>query len=91
MLKINRTQENGSVILRAEGRVVGDWVSELRRCCETALSEGSALKVDLRDVDYTDARGLALLAELKTLGAVLVNCSPFVAEQLRTRSLSKGA
>jgi hypothetical protein len=89
MLKISVTRENGTVTLRAEGRAVSAWVMELRACCETALAAGYALKLDLLEVEYADAGALKLIADLKMRGAVLVKCSPFLAEQLRAISPSK--
>lgn len=91
MLKISKTQESGTATVRAEGRAVSAWVMELRGCCETALADGCALKLDLLEVEYADASALELIADLKMRGAVLVKCSPFLAEQLRAMSLSKDA
>ena len=85
MLKISQTgKANHSVTLKLEGRVVGPWVSELRQVCETHLSEGRSLKLDLTDVTFADADGVAVLAGFKTRGVTLKNCSPFVDEQLRS-------
>ena len=85
MLKISRAgNANHSVTLRLEGRVVGPWVGELRQACETLLTEGRALKLDLADVTFADADGVAALTAFKTRGVTLKNCSPFVDEQLRS-------
>jgi len=85
MLKISRAGKgNHSVTLKLEGRVVGPWVGELRQVCETLLSEGRALKLDLADVTFADADGVAVLTGFKTRGVTLKNCSPFVDEQLRS-------
>ena len=85
MLKISQSATaNHSVTLQLEGRVVGPWVAELRQVCETLLTEGRSLKLDLTDVTFADADGVALLAGFKTRGVALKNCSPFVDEQLRS-------
>ena len=85
MLKISQTgKANHSVTLKLEGRVVGPWVGELRRVCETLLSESRALKLDLADVTFADADGVAVLTGFKTRGVTLKDCSPFVDEQLRS-------
>ena len=85
MLKISRAgKANHSVTLKLEGRVVGPWVGELREVCETHLSEGRALKLDLTDVTFADADGVVVLTGFKTRGATLKNCPPFVEEQLRS-------
>ena len=85
MLKISQVgKANHSVTLKLEGRVVGPWVGELRQVCETLLTEGRALKLDLADVTFADADGVAVLSGFKTRGVTLKNCSPFVEEQLRS-------
>ena len=85
MLKISKVgKANHSVILKLEGRVVGPWVSELRQVCETLLSEGQALKLDLSDVTFADAAGVTVLSNFKSRGATFKNCSPFMEEQLKS-------
>ena len=85
MLIISRAgKANHSITLKLEGRVVGPWVGELRQVCETYLSEGRALKLDLTDVTFADADGVVVLTGFKTRGVTLKNCSPFVEEQLRS-------
>ncbi len=85
MLKISQAgKANHSVILKLEGRVVGPWVGELCQVCELYLSGGRALKLDLADVSFADASGLAALSSFKSRGVAVTNCSPFVAEQLKS-------
>ncbi len=75
---------NLSVTLKLEGRVVGPWVAELRQVCEKLLTEGRALKLDLADVTFADASGVAALSSFKSRGVTFTNCSPFVEEQLKS-------
>jgi ABC-type transporter Mla MlaB component len=85
MLKISQAlKTNHSVTLKLEGRVVGPWVGELRQVCETFLTEGRRLKLDLADVIFADANGVAVLTRFKSRGVTLANCSPFVEEQLKS-------
>ena len=84
MLKISQAgTANHSVTLKLEGRVVGPWVGELRQLCETLLAERRALKLDLTDVSFADASGVAELSGLRSRGVSIANCSPFVEEQLK--------
>ena len=86
MLKISQAgKANHSVILKLEGRVVGPWVGELRQVCETLLTEGRALKLDLADVTFADTSGVAVFSSFKSRGVTLTNCSPFVEEQLKSQ------
>jgi ABC-type transporter Mla MlaB component len=85
MLKISQAgKPNHSVTLKLEGRVVGPWVGELRQVCETHLTEQRSLKLDLADVTFVDASGVAALSSLKARGVAFTNCSPFVEEQLKS-------
>jgi ABC-type transporter Mla MlaB component len=85
MLKISEAGEaNHSVKLKLEGRVVGPWVGELRQVCEALLTGERSLELDLADVTFVDASGVAALSRLKTGGVTYINCSPFVEEQLKS-------
>jgi hypothetical protein len=74
---------DGTAMLQLAGRVVGPWVRELSRSCDRILDVGGTLSVDLRDVTFVDREGVEFLKTLSGRQVVLVNCSPFVAEQLR--------
>lgn len=91
MLRITGgTSANGTTrgeALRLEGQVAGPWVEELRRVCNelTGMSGAAArpLVLDLTNVSFVDANGVALFRELTTRLVSLTNCSVFVAEQLK--------
>ena len=84
MLKIELLQNRqDAVTLELAGRVVGPWVAELNRSCEQALGVGGTLSVDLRGVSFVDREGVELLLRLRRRHVSLINCSPFVAEQLK--------
>ena len=85
MLKISQVgTPNHSLSLKLEGRVVGPWVDELRRICEPLLSEERSFTLDLGEVSYADAEGVATLNSFKSSGVNLVNCSPFLEQQIKT-------
>jgi anti-anti-sigma factor len=90
MLRISRETTADSedrVLLRLEGQVTGLWVEEVRRTCDEAIDvngrRNHPLVLDLADVSFIDADGVALLRELAARGADLVNGSLFVMEQLK--------
>lgn len=91
MLRITRTisanEKNEGALLRLEGQVTGPWVEELRRVCNQTISHNGhgahPLVLDLTDVFFIDADGVALFRELVARQVSLTNCSLFVAEQLR--------
>lgn len=84
MLKIASVESSQpSSVLCIEGRIVGPWVEELRRSCERALASAAVVTLDLAEVSFVDRSGIALLRGLEARGVRLVNCSGFVAEQLK--------
>lgn len=88
MLRIVKTpSESGTATLVLEGQLVGPWVEELKRSCEEAAGTSRQLTLDLGAVSFVDRGGLELLRRLAGRDARLDNCSPFVAEQLRTREV----
>jgi hypothetical protein len=76
--------DDGSHVLRLEGRIVGPWVDELRRSSAGHAGRPGELVLDLARVSFLDASGVALIRDLAGRGVRVVNSSPFVAEQLRT-------
>ena len=84
MLRITPTEiANHHITLRLEGRVAGPWVTELWKACEKVLGEGRALVLNLAEVSFLDPAGVTLLAQVRSRGVELAECSPFVAEQLK--------
>lgn len=83
MLKI-ATVEAGARTRRLllSGSISGEWVPELSRCCDAAMTEGYRIALDLGDVQYADPAGLELLARLKAHPVPIVRLTPFLAELL---------
>lgn len=63
MLRITVAESFGStVVLRAEGRITGPWVEELRTTCEMRSDiDQVQLRIELEDVSFADEAGIALL------------------------------
>lgn len=84
MLRIWFTESpDERVTLRLEGRLVGPWVAELRRSCEHVLRRNGRLTLDLGNLSFVDGDGVALVRSLAARDVTLLNCSAFVATQLR--------
>jgi anti-anti-sigma regulatory factor len=84
MLRIS--ENNASieiVILLLEGQVSNHWVEVTREACEQALGKGGQLILDLAGVTFADRAGTTLLRELQRRQVKLINCSPFLREQLK--------
>jgi len=71
-------------MLRLEGRIAGPWVVELWKACEKLLGEGRLVTLNLAEVSFVDPSGVTLMANLKSRGISLVECTPFLVEQLRS-------
>jgi ABC-type transporter Mla MlaB component len=85
MLRITIVESSKiAVTLRIEGRITGPWVEELRTACNVhTFPDDVQLSVDLADISFADAAGIALLRELRTRGVGLIRATPFLAEQLK--------
>jgi anti-anti-sigma regulatory factor len=80
MLKITLHDSANELRFRLEGRLCGAWVGELRQCWLTAQSTAHNRKttVDLSEVDYVDAEGQSVLAEMFRYGAALKAVTPLI-------------
>jgi anti-anti-sigma regulatory factor len=89
MLKISGSSVPGQVTLQLAGRLAGPWVDELKRACEMART--GHVTLDFVDVVFVDRAGAALIRSLQAEGVSLINCSPFIAEQLKQSLPEKNA
>jgi anti-anti-sigma regulatory factor len=80
MLKITLLDSAAELRFQLEGRLAGAWVNELRQCWTTAASTtaGRAAIVDLREVDFVDAPGELLLADMHRAGVRLEAITPLI-------------
>lgn len=84
MLRITEETLDGKAArMRLEGQVVGPYVMEVRKSCEKLLEAGGSLALDMGEVSFVDRDGLTLFRELISRHVSLVNCSPFITEQLK--------
>ncbi len=83
MLRVTELQTPQGTTLRVEGRVTGPWVDELRRAVAAVIATHRVLTIDLAEMSFLDLRGVSLLRELESRSVILVNLSPFVAEQFK--------
>ena len=88
MLRISVVESSKiAVTLRAEGQITGPWVEELRTACNVHTSSDEVqLSLELADISFADAAGVALLKELRSRGVGLIRATPFLAEQLKDGS-----
>jgi ABC-type transporter Mla MlaB component len=86
LLRITRSDEDGTIWLRLEGKLLGPWVDEFRATVAREVNLTDRIKLDLAEVTFVDAEGLRLLRELAVNGHDIPKRSNFVAELLRTET-----
>ncbi|MBL8187048.1 MAG: hypothetical protein JNK38_03520 [Acidobacteria bacterium] len=74
MLRITEQSDERSLTFKLEGRLVGEWTSELERCWNNAVSDRQpdAIRVELVEVTYVDDAGKQLLTQMASMGAALI-------------------
>jgi hypothetical protein len=87
MLKITRTETSAEEKWILQGRLVGLWVSELRRCWKKTHRPGVDLKciVDLNEVTFIDKKGERLLQSMSKEGAQFVASGLYIKHVLQQR------
>ncbi len=81
MLRITNVEcEEGSDLLKLEGRLVGPWVELLRDTCSQYENGGTSLALDLGQVSFASKEGLELLDRLAANGVTCVSASPILRE-----------
>ena len=83
MLRIVASEGNTETTLYLEGQIIGPWVDELRRVCDSILSTGAKVSLDLSRVSFVGRDGVRCLWRLRDERVNLHNCTHFVAEQLK--------
>ena len=84
MLRISENNPSfENVILLLEGQVVNGWVDILKESCDQALAKNCQLILDCAGVTFADRQGIALFQILQKCQVKLINCSPFLKEQLK--------
>ncbi len=82
MLRISESAEAEKATLKAEGRLAGPWVPELRRTAESWLARGLRVCLDISELTYADNEGISLLRDLRVREVRVCGASRFVAELL---------
>jgi anti-anti-sigma regulatory factor len=85
MLKITKMEENGTtVVLKLEGKVTEQWASLLDGECRSFLRNQKTLLLDCAGVNFLDARGIAVLRNLRLNKVTIIGAPGIVTELLQT-------
>ena len=89
MLRITRTsRDDGRVVLKLEGRLVGPWVELLDEMCQAYQRErekDAPIILDGAAVGFASEEGLDLLRDLHEQGITLSYCRSFYKSSLEMR------
>ena len=88
MLRIWENQiTTGATMLKIDGQVRGAWVREVQATCDAVLARGARLTLDMSDMNFADRAAVLLFHNLLCRNVELINCSPFLLEQLKSVQL----
>jgi hypothetical protein len=76
MLRIETIREGSTTVVRIDGDLEGEGVSELERLLSQAVGQ---LALELANLTHADGRGLGTIRRLESEGVELRGASPFVA------------
>ncbi len=89
MLRLRRVPSRApEIVLKLEGRVVGEWVDLVARECAAARRECDRVVFDMGDVTYADQRGLTMLRSLDPRAVRMIHCAPLLRDQLSENGAS---
>lgn len=93
MLRVTVVESSASAVtLRVEGRIAGPWVDELRTACIVHTGPKRVqLSLEIEDVSFADAAGVAFLKELRDRGVGISHASPFLTELFKNDSSPNGS
>ena len=83
MLRISRTQENGSgITLKLEGKISAEWAGLLQQECEVLIDQGKRVVLDFSGISYLDDQGVKIVRHLRAGKIRILNSSAFIDELL---------
>src|SRR5882762_9015035 len=78
MLRITIKKDESSEVWELEGKLSGEWVSELDRLWKERSPQTGSTEVHLKAVSYIDPAGKELLAVMRQQGAEIKGCGCMV-------------
>jgi ABC-type transporter Mla MlaB component len=95
MLRVTIKKDNAVETWELEGKLSGEWVSELDRLWKQRSPQpGITTEIHLKAVSYIDPAGKQLLAEMRAHGAEIKGCGcmvrAFVEEIMRKKGTADG-
>jgi ABC-type transporter Mla MlaB component len=86
LLRIWSDWANDKVVLRLEGEVTQPWTDELERMVTALFREDKRVVLEMSAVRFIDAHAVDVLHKWND-SVVLSNCTPFLRELLKVRTV----
>jgi hypothetical protein len=87
MLKITELErKEASVVLKVEGRVAAEWITEFETTCNKELADGLMLTLDMQDVRFVERSAIPILQRMVDRNVEFVKCSPLLSRQIERRN-----
>ena len=92
MLRITEQRSTDRVVLKLEGQLSGEWVTEVEACWHAARAAGDVpIWVDVKDVWQVDAAGSALLGQMCRDGVEFTTRGCLMKELIRDAVCSRSS
>jgi anti-anti-sigma regulatory factor len=86
MLRITEIETDAeTVTFLLEGKIVDEWVAEIKKECEAAFNRRSKIILDLSRVNFVDEQGVETIRALIRTRVKLVGCSIFLSELINLK------
>ncbi|MBX7221955.1 MAG: STAS domain-containing protein [Blastocatellia bacterium] len=86
MLRMDLTETDVTTTIHVEGRIVGNWVDELRRVCVEQLGRSKNIVLDVSEVAFIDEYGVETIETLTRNHVQVVGGSLFLNEYIEKTS-----
>ena len=71
MFRLNKTDEEGATVFTVDGQLATEYVHIVEESCDSAVTKGKRVRLQLRDVSSIDEAGHALLRRLAQKGIAI--------------------
>ncbi len=82
MLRITKSNLDGIVTLKLEGKLLAPWIAEAEDAFRQAAEWTTHVRLDLSALSFVDAAGIRLIRELLARGCQIISSSNYVSELL---------
>ncbi|MGA7415898.1 MAG: STAS domain-containing protein [Bryobacteraceae bacterium] len=71
VFRLNKTDEDGATVFTVDGQLATEYVNIVEESCDSAVTKGKRVRLQLRDVSSIDEAGHSLLRRLARKGIAI--------------------